>query len=259
MRRKKEPEQDAQATTDPRLTPLDIQQAEFRLAFRGYRERDVDAFLDRITEDLTAYLEEIERLRSAPAASASAQDGTAEETLARARAEADEIVRAAREQAAAIGAGAAVAAGSGGADARAAVAPFLSSEREFLQSLGGLVQGHAEEIKGMVLALRARSEGPTVAETPQARPAESVESAGSVSPAAQPAGSAAATERPEPQPASTAEIRERLGADEPSAPVPAEPDTIVVESATEPAFAPEGAPVGDRRERSLRELFWGDD
>jgi DivIVA domain-containing protein len=251
MRRKKEPEQDAQATTDPRLTPLDIQQAEFRLAFRGYRERDVDAFLDRITEDLTAYLEEIERLRSAPAASTSAQDGTAEETLARARAEADEIVRTAREQAAAIGAGAAVAAGSGGADARAAVAPFLSSEREFLQSLGSLVQGHAEEIKGMVLALRARSEGSTVAETPQARPA------GSVPPAAQPAGSAA--ERPEPQPASTAEIRERLGADEPPAPVPAEPDTIVVESATEPAFAPEGAPVGDRRERSLRELFWGDD
>ena len=35
-----------------RIAPADVQQVEFRLAFRGYNERDVDAFLDRITEGL---------------------------------------------------------------------------------------------------------------------------------------------------------------------------------------------------------------
>ena len=34
---------------------------------------------------------------------------------------------------------------------------------------------------------------------------------------------------------------------------------IVVESETEPVFSTEGAPASERRERSLRELFWGED
>jgi len=34
---------------------------------------------------------------------------------------------------------------------------------------------------------------------------------------------------------------------------------IVVESGTEPVFSTEGAPATERRERSLRELFWGED
>jgi DivIVA domain-containing protein len=63
MRRKKEAEQEA-TTGARRLTPADVQEVEFRLAFRGYNERDVDAFLDRVTEDLAAYVEENERLRS---------------------------------------------------------------------------------------------------------------------------------------------------------------------------------------------------
>jgi hypothetical protein len=33
----------------------------------------------------------------------------------------------------------------------------------------------------------------------------------------------------------------------------------VVESATEPVFSTEGSPAIERRERSLRELFWGED
>ena len=82
--------------------------------------------------------------------------------VARARAEADEIVRGAHEQAAGIRA----AASSG--DARGVVAPFLNREREFLQSLGGLVQTHAEEIKQMVLAVRERVEASPVPEA--ARP-----------------------------------------------------------------------------------------
>jgi hypothetical protein len=34
---------------------------------------------------------------------------------------------------------------------------------------------------------------------------------------------------------------------------------LIIESSTEPVYSPEGAPTGERRERSLRELFWGED
>ena len=36
-------------------------------------------------------------------------------------------------------------------------------------------------------------------------------------------------------------------------------ETVVVESATEPVYTAEGSPASDRRERSLRELFWGEE
>ena len=70
------------------------------------------------------------------------------------------------------------------------------------------------------------------------------------------------------EPASAAEIRERLQASEPPVEIgPADEDDlppkaaapIVVESGTEPVFSTEGAPATERRERSLRELFWGED
>jgi DivIVA domain-containing protein len=48
-----------------RLTPLDIQQVEFRRSFKGYDEREVDEFLDRLTEDFAAALDEAQRLRGA--------------------------------------------------------------------------------------------------------------------------------------------------------------------------------------------------
>ena len=63
MRRKNKQEQQPSTSGMNRITPVDIQQAEFRLAFRGYNERDVDTFLDRVTEDLSSYLEENQRLR----------------------------------------------------------------------------------------------------------------------------------------------------------------------------------------------------
>ena len=249
MRRKKGTEE-APTTGDARITPEEVQQAEFRLAFRGYNERDVDAFLDRITEGLSSYLEENERLRSgtglAPAAPA-ASAGDADAIVTRARAEAEEIVRRAHEQAAGIRA----AAEGGSGDARGAVAPFLNKEREFLQSLGSLVQTHAEEIKQMVMAIRERDAAvradrdPPTADGPAAAPPPAFE------------------------PASAAEIRERLQATEPPMEItlPDEDDTpepqvshpVVVESATEPVFSTEGSPASERRERSLRELFWGED
>lgn len=66
MRKKKRDAQEAGFTapaTRPRLTPIDVQQKEFRLAFRGYNERDVDEFLDLVTEELAAYTEENRRLQ----------------------------------------------------------------------------------------------------------------------------------------------------------------------------------------------------
>jgi hypothetical protein len=37
-----------------------------------------------------------------------------------------------------------------------------------------------------------------------------------------------------------------------------EPPLIIESASTEPAFS-EGTPAGERRERSLRELFWGEE
>jgi DivIVA domain-containing protein len=237
--RKKEAEQ--QATTGAgRLTPADVQQVEFRLAFRGYNERDVDAFLDRVTEDLAAYIEENERLRSdagVPSGMSIVDNGSAgneaESIVAHAREEAAAIIRRAEQQAATIRAG------SGG-DARGAVAPFLNNEREFLQNLGSLVQTHAEEIKEMVLALRERTRDDAAIErssstvTRDRTDQEQVEDAST---------------------SSADEIRQRLG--EPGSDDADSP--VVIESATEPAFSSEAVPANERRERSLRDLFWGDE
>lgn len=216
MRRKKDEARTPGA--GGRITPKDVQEVEFRLAFRGYNERDVDAFLDRVTEDLAAYLEELERLRAGAGAAPTAPDVQA------ARAEADRILAEARARAAALGAG---------GDARAYLAPFLNREREFLQSLGSLVQSHAEEIKAMVLALRARSE--TTGDASEGGGAASVP---------EPA-------RAEPGPSGPT-------AEEAFAPI------AVPEAGRESPEEAEAEPARaelrrDSGERSLRELFWGED
>src|SRR5881409_3081935 len=107
--KKKEPESSrftAAASSTPRITPEDIQAKEFRIArFRGYKERDVDEFLDQLTLTWGSVLEENRRLRGAgaPAATGSppaigAPDSgdagrRADEIVQRAREEADRIVR----------------------------------------------------------------------------------------------------------------------------------------------------------------------
>ncbi len=230
-----------------RITPTDVQRVEFRLAFRGYNERDVDAFLDRVTEDLAAYIEENERLRSAGAGGPAVGASDAAE----ARSEADRIVAEAREEAARIvreaeARAAAIAAPAG--DARAAVAPFLTSERGFLQQLGGLVQGHAEEIKAMVLALRERAEG-SGAPAEDAIPALARETS-------EPRATGGATEEAEPDaPATTAE--------EAFAPISVPEGEGAAQQEPEPDREPTRPAAArlrtDSGERSLRELFWGED
>jgi DivIVA domain-containing protein len=245
MRKKRGDDDVVQGQGDGRVTPEDVQQVEFRLSFRGYNERDVDAFLDRITADLSSYLDELGSLRGgAPATPFASGDvaeaqGQAGQIVSRAREQAAAIIRQAEQQAAAVRAGASVPATSG--DTRAAVAPFLNTEREFLQRLGTLVQTHAEEIKQMVLTLRSR-------EAASADAASSPASAPPPPPAAADPGVGGA---------SASEIRERLG--RPEAPPAAAERRVTIDTATEPAYSSEGAPAGDPRERSLRELFWGED
>src|SRR5262245_10557577 len=138
------------------ITPGDIQKQEFGVSrFGGYRMRDVDEFLDRLTASTETLMAENERLR----AGGSPIMGTSD--LDEVNRQADEILQRAREQAARIvaeaNATATPAAGDGTAD-RPAVDAFLQQERAFLQSLAGLVQGHAESIKAMARKTRQPAE-----------------------------------------------------------------------------------------------------
>jgi DivIVA domain-containing protein len=277
MRRKRKDDDTgllSESTHSHRLTPVDVQQKEFRLAFRGYNERDVDAFLDEVTEELTALQEERKRLQEA-AGSGSTGDGSpgvamfdtaeasreAEEVLARAREEADAIVRDAEYRATGMASSGSISMGDEDAEA---VSAFLGQEREFLQNLAALIQRHAESVKD--IARRAR-------ETQERQ------------------------ERPDDVPVATEAGGERPWAaileppQEVPTPAPEEPDRVtIVETASSGPEAPaeearvsdEGkqderrepgapepsrsAPVGaepatarDEGARSLRELFWGED
>jgi DivIVA domain-containing protein len=46
------------------LSPQDIVRKEFREAFRGYNQADVDLFLDNVTEELSRLQEENQRLKA---------------------------------------------------------------------------------------------------------------------------------------------------------------------------------------------------
>ena len=132
--------------------------------------RDVDEFLDRITDSMSALTVENERLRKgAPPSIVGTPDladvsRQADEIIERARAEAARIVAEAK----ATGAQPTKEPGAGASpQERAAVNAFLTREREFLQSLAGLVQEHAEQVRGMAKTAK-RAPAPT--DTPPAAP-----------------------------------------------------------------------------------------
>ena len=215
------------------ITPADIQQKEFRVSrFGGYRMRDVDEFLDHVTEAMTKLAEDNQRMRSAgglPVAPAPLPIGApdladtsrqADEIIVRARGEAATIIQEAREKAVTAAGGPTTDAG------RAAVAAFLAQERDFLQKLASLVQGHAESVKSMAKASR----GSKAAPAPQAaEPAKPVE----------PAASAKADAASKPT--------EPIRVEE-----PATASVAAGESEDETA-------AGDGGDPSLRELFWGEE
>ncbi len=179
MRKKKQQDPEAgfvsEGSGNKRITPMDIQQKEFRLSFRGYNERDVDKFLDELTEELNTVIEEKRRVseRSAGSGSGTAdEEGEAEQVLARARKEAEQILARARKEAVAVS-GASGPVSLSGTDAEA-VARFLFTEREFLQGLGTLVQSHVETVKEMARAVRETREAarqPVKVEAKQEEPA----------------------------------------------------------------------------------------
>ena len=219
------------------ISPLDIQQKEFAVSRlgSGYRMQDVDEFLDRVTESMTEVLKQNEQLRKG--AGAPPLLGTpdledvnrqADEIIQRARDEAARIVAEAREQAAALtepGAAAAVA-GISAAD-RTAINAFLAREKEFLQSLAGLVQNHAEGVKSMARSAR------------------------------RPEAAAAPARREEEASAPPAEPETR--APETTVAIPAMEEPVRV-SEPEPAVARVARPdTDDQSEGSLRELFWGEE
>ena len=229
------------ATPDPTgatITPADIQRQEFGVSrFGGYRMRDVDEFLDRLTASTEAIIAENERIRAggAPIVGTSDLDDVnrqADEIVQRARDEAARIVAEANEHAAALAGGATAVAGSG-AD-RAAVDAFLTRERDFLQSLATLVQGHAEAVKAM--ARKARSAPPPAPADPAATAPET--------PVAVPEAA------PEP-------VHEAAPVPAPTAPVPTTPRDEPVR-VDEPQHAGAGDREGDG-DPSLRRLFWGEE
>ncbi len=242
------------------LGPLDVQQKEFRVSrFGGYKMRDVDEFLDRITDSMSALTVENERLRKgAPPSIVGTPD------LADVSRQADEIIERARAEAARIVAeakatGAQPAGGQPGAAAspqeRAAVTAFLTREREFLQSLAGLVQEHAEQVRGMAKTAK-RAPAPTdtppaapraEAPTPKAEAAPTPPAPAATTSPASPTPPAAAPAAPKPKPAE----------DRPAAPEP----TVRIED-PEPASVGRSESEGDapaESDRSLRDLFWGED
>ena len=214
--------------TAARITPQDVQEKKFRRSSRpsgGYVMREVDEFLDEVTDTLSGLIAENERLRRS-GASAPAERPAAS-------------------------APAASAADRAGLDA------FLQREKGFLQDLGGLVQAHAEELRSMVRSARAPAV-PTAAEEPaDAAPAPA-------EPASAPAEPAPPAAVPESAPPA-AVVEEPPP---PSAPSPEPPtasatdaDTGVVAEEPIRLEEPEPARTGpaDEQDRSLRELFWGEE
>jgi DivIVA domain-containing protein len=216
-----------------RVTPLDIQEKTFRTARLGggYQVREVDEFLDQVTDALSALIAENERLRSASAKSPSAPGAPAPAPSA-------------------IGAG-----------DRAAIESFLQRERTFLQSLGGLVQEHAEVLRGMA---RSARRGPSQEGSPEPAAAHAVASpeaveTDDVAPGGEPQEAAVVEETVAAAPTPEAE---------PEAPIEVEGDDVSASKEQappeeEPIRLEETQPVRSRtegeQEPSLRELFWGED
>ena len=179
----------------------------------------------------------------------------ADEIIERARAEAAKIVQEARGQAAA--ASGVAAAGTTTGAGRAAVAPFLAQERDFLQQLATLVQSHAESVKGMAKASRAKPPAVAAPSTPAPTPASSQPSTPADRQPSTPPATPSSPESTQPMPS----VR-------PSAPPPgsATRDTSPPIRVEEPATASVSAGEpdddhgqGEGGDRTLRELFWGEE
>lgn len=262
------------STASAMITPLDIQQKEFQVSrLGGYRMREVDEFLDQLTDAMTAVLAENERLR----AGASSSPIVGSPDLDEVSRQADEIIQRARDEAARIVAEARTRASStpGGtpgavtAAEREAVDAFLARERAFLQRLAALVQEHADGVKSMAKDVRRRSAPgstgkPLVATTPEEE-AASTRAEAPASDVSEPPeagdGHADADDAPETEASADPDATRPMG--RVTASDDAEDDeeeTIVVaEAEAERSRASARSRREDDRDETLRELFWGEE
>jgi cell division initiation protein len=297
MRKRRKQAEIATPHLEPkRVTPVDIQQKEFRLAMRGYNERDVDQFLDEVTEEVARLYADNKRLREEVEFGKTTRLETtgaaeAEGMLRRAREEAARIIAEATARASTVG----VASAPSGGAAPGPTAPsneimgiFLARERAFLQNMANLIQSHAEGVKQDVR--RVREQAPAEAPVADTTPAPTEEEAAET---AEP-GTAWESTREEPRPEMEPSARDIVD-------LTHEGDLTRAEAGGGSAEASEQAPDGsqgalssvygrtsasterndasgrlpheggsggtpaprieddDREDRSIRELFWGED
>ncbi len=166
-KRRKQAETDAPQLEPKRVSPVDIQQKEFRLALRGYNERDVDQFLDEVTEEVARLYADNKRLREEVEFSKTSRLDTggaaeAESVIRQAKEEAARIIAEATARASTIGPAGTAGRLSEGQDPASGAPPneimgiFLARERAFLQNMANLIQAHAEGVKQDVRRVRER-------------------------------------------------------------------------------------------------------
>lgn len=228
-----------------RITPQEVQQKEFRVARfgAGYRMREVDEFLDQVTDAMSALVEENERLLRGSASGSLRSDPPSVPSSAPSLAD----------------------------DAgRIAVEAFLRRERGFLQDLGGLVQTHAEELRSMVRDVRRNAAGPAAAGSPVNEPSVEPPPVIEPDPAPDAIEVADAQEEVSSDPGAMGTIEQAADVPEDELPggdpdASAEPPTAttgVIDEEPIRLDEPEPARSGrsdEEEEGSLRELFWGEE
>ncbi len=224
----------APATPAGRMTPAEVQEKEFHVTRvgSGYRMREVDEFLDQVTDTLSALIAENDRLRGTAAPERAASLPTSRPAAA-------------------------------DPEDRGAVEAFLRREKGFLQDLGGLVQAHAEELRSMVRTVRRDA-----AVAPAAAPSRSAVAEETPAPA-EPAQAPTGTIEPPPEPEPRPEPEPEHGHEEEPTTSDqiddvAAPTAITEADGDEPILLEEPEPARSRRSEeeegnSLRELFWGEE
>jgi DivIVA domain-containing protein len=269
------------------MTPRSIQERRFHDAFRGYDHEEVDVFLDEVADAFDAIYREnqevrikVKRLEERLVEAEGTEDmlkrtllaaqRTADEAVEEARAKAQEILEAARTEAAEIIAeaqnqGREIVSGAK-ADAESAsqrAEELKSFEAEYRARLRQVIKGHLEELAAEPLS------------APSASPKQQAETSKSGTQSPEDAGGSPPHERTPPKRA--AEAGGPSGAEVRPASRPAKPLQPTVPAATSEAVpgtgddpSDEDGPSEDREDavyldedsdddRSITELFWGDD
>jgi DivIVA domain-containing protein len=260
-----------------RITPVHIQQKEFRVTVRGYHEQDVDQFLDDVTEEVARLYAENKRLREELelAGTRRLDVGGAQEAeaiLRRARDEADLLVAEARARAASEPARPDPSGVARSGSATANLGPFIAREREFLQSLANLIQSHAEAVKEQLRRAREAVVGdqPAVIASPPASSRETSSHPWTMAPEVDPSEAEPPETGPPPDPGGSSsqdraepEIAGQEWTQYYSVPpVPRPPSSFVAAQSEDEIVDLTGASPSDdddAEDRSLRELFWGED